>query len=328
MAETTKVGGKELTWDQIVKKMGIDKARVAAPELDPKYQEMVKAEGQAEGSADYSHQYIDPSTVTAKGWAGLGSPQEIMQGIKGEEGVKNPKLERLLGAVGQDIMQPVSGGENPIADVIGNKPVETAAQGAAKPKDPTKGGTTTTPAQTFANNEDQLFNSLINQYQAEMNVVNPYISGANSGQYANMATQIGQSFAGGGVQAANPQTAGILSKDAQAYAAANQAGVQGITSALKGAGTANAQYLQASPYLSILNALQSEAQYKTETGAGTPGLASSQLPAWLNYASQSAGTGTAPGTSTVGTGTGSAPNVSQPNVSTPTTDTTTPSGQP
>jgi hypothetical protein len=230
-----------------------------------------------------------------------------------------PGIEADIGSL---IMSPSAGGIGK-ALVGGGTPSDPAKAAAAK-KTTTAG---TPPANPFEQAETQLFNSLTGQYQNAMNVVNPYISGSNAAGYANEAQSIANSFAGGGVQAQNPQTAGIISKDAAAYAAANTAGQQGVMNAITGEGQANAASLQASPYQSILAALQSEAQYKTETGAGTPALAGATTApnavtdpygAAINLASQSAGTGTAPGATTVQGANASVPPAS---VSTPTTDT-------
>jgi hypothetical protein len=321
---------KQQTWSQLVKKLGVDRARIEAPELDPKYKELIKQEGQAAGSQTYAQKYIDPQTERAS--SGLSA--DIKAGIPVEEsgtgllGIPG-KIEGHIGQAEGAIGTAFTGGTGPLGS-FGPKPT---------PPDPTKGGggktTTTTGAQPnpFQTAETQLFNSLVGQYQGEMNIVNPYISGANAAQYATSAQNVGNAFAGGGVQAQNPTTAGIISKDAAAYAAANTAGQQGVQNAIGAQGPANAAALQASPYQSILAALQSEAQYKTETGAGTPALATgSTAPnpvtdpygAAVALASESAGTGTAPGATTVQNANASVPAA---NVSTPTTNTSGSTGQ-
>ena len=116
---------------------------------------------------------------------------------------------------------------------------------------------------------ESLMNSLVSQYQSAMNVVNPYISGQAGTNAVNTAVS-GAAAAGGPTGPAPSTQAGglaMIAGDAANYAKANQAGAQGIEKALTDTGQANAEYLGVSPYLGILNALTSEAQYKTETGA-------------------------------------------------------------
>lgn len=311
--DTTKVDGQEMSWDDIVKKYGIDKARTIAPELDPKYQQMVKDEGQAQGSADYTKQFIDPQTEHDQGIGGL--PSDFQQGL---EALKQH------GGVGADIL----GG---LANVASLGPLREAVGAVMSPsKDPTKkggggtkggttGGTTTSPTTPW----DTMFNDLANQYTSAMATVNPYIGGQQGAQATNTAQAIGSQIAGGAVEGANAAQTQMLQGDAAKYEAANNAGAADISNAIKATGPAISEYMQVSPYLGLLSALQSEAQYQTETQASTgeaPAAFKNQqlLPAitqmYTNLAQSGAGAGT-----TVPGATGSSTTTSSPSSDNPDT---------
>lgn len=135
------------------------------------------------------------------------------------------------------------------------------------------------PKETFGQAEDQainqMFQGLLGQFTSGENIVNPYISGANSGQAASNAQALANHFAGGGIASPDQNVAGILNKDAQAYAAANQAGQQGIANALGQVNTANQAAANVSPYGQLLNALASKAQYNIVYQGAQPNVASS-----------------------------------------------------
>lgn len=195
-----------------------------------------------------------------------------------------------------------------------------APKKAAAPAAPAASSGATPPASAA----EQLLDGLAAQYQQTQAVVDPYISGSNwSGNLAE-SDAIAQGVTGVAASPSTEQTAAsaILGKDAQSYAAANDAGAQGITTALKDTGLADQEYLSVSPYLGLLNALTSEAQYKTETG--TPTFSIAGTPKWLQNAYQQTIGQTAAGTTTPGVtpqvSTGSTPDTS------PTSDNSDPIG--
>jgi hypothetical protein len=78
-----------------------------------------------------------------------------------------------------------------------------------------------------------------------------------------------------------------------------QAGSADIAQGVKDLGTADEAYVQSAPYAGLLSALQSEGQYKIETGAAQPNIPNA--PKWAQ-AAYSDILGTAPaGTSTTST---------------------------
>jgi hypothetical protein len=296
---TAKVGGKQLTWSQLVAKVGETKARSAAPELDPEYQKLVASEGQAKGSADYTAKFVDPSTVTAQGWSGLGGGKEIDAGIKDELNSDSPDL-RDLGSVGQDIMHPLGGTSlstalglkdapsTPAAPPKPTAPPETAAQKATAAQ-----AALSKQQQAIANSPaEQLMNGLIGDYQTAMKSNEPYMNGS-AGQAA-----VAKADSMSGDSVGDPSAQAMLTGDAANVGAAQQAGSQGVTSALQNMGTANAEALQVAPYQALLTSLQSEAQYKTETGTGAA--APANAPAWYKQAMADVGEGTASGTTVPG----------------------------
>ena len=117
--------------------------------------------------------------------------------------------------------------------------------------------------------------------------------------------------------------AAMLGKDAAAVQKANDAGSQGVAQALTDTGKADQAFLNVSPYLGVLNALTSEAQYKTETGAPPTSITGSKMPAWLAQAYQSTVGASPSGAATVGTTTTPNPSTS---ATTPSTDTSSVAG--
>lgn len=290
---TAKVGGKQLSWSQLVSKMGIDKARQQAPELDPEYQKLVASEGQAKGSEDYSHKFVDPTTGTSKlGWSGLGGGKEIDEGISDELNSNSPDL-RQLGGIGHAIMHPASAGS--VESTLGIKDAPAAPAAAAGAG---KGGKAATPAltpaqqlakqqQAIANSPaTQLMNGLIGDYQTAIAANAPYMSG-QAGENA-----VAKATGAAGVAVQDPGAESMLANDQAAVGKAATAGDAGVTTALQNMGTANAEALQVAPYQALLSSLQSEAQYKTETGTGAA--APSNSPAWYQQAMKDVGAGVTP----------------------------------
>lgn len=210
--------------------------------------------------------------------------------------------------VGHDNL-PWNGNPLDVKPLSGDDGTPAPAKPKPKAKPAAAPAATGTPPASAA---EQLLDGLSAQYQQAQSVVDPYISGSNEAANAGLAQQIGQGIGGAGVAGQNAASAEILNKDAGAYAQANDAGMQGINTALKDTGLADQQYLSVSPYLGLLNALTSEAQYKTETG--TPTFSIAGAPKWLQNAYQQTIGQTAPGTSVPGVSTpgssGSTPSTS------------------
>ena len=286
--QTTRVGDKELTWEQIVSQYGVDQARQIAPQLDPAYIMLVNEKGQAAGSAAYAAQYMDPNTVTAKGWAGLGSPQQIYQGIQEEEESSNPALKALA--------------------ALGN--LATLGQGG--PAAPPKGGGASGPsgatdaptqaqleAQIAANPFNKLGEGLVKQLQEEQAPIEKAVSGEDTEAAERQAVQGAQSLAGvtpnsSAGQWFNQQIAQANQTDQPMQAAmadygkAYDAGQKGVDTALGGMGQANALANITAPQQAYLNMIAQHlgsGQYYSLNQAQT-----SQLPPALLYYLQQAGT--------------------------------------
>ncbi len=189
---------------------------------------------------------------------------------------------------------------NPIAEV----PTDETAQGIVAPAGST---TTTAPAKakpttpSTADAADQMMQALANEFTSETQALAPYVSGQAGADATGYATEVGRSIGGPGVEAQNPAYAAALAGPQQNVANAAEAGAKGITGAVENLGTANAAYLQTAPYQGLMSALQSEAQYKTETGTAIPQFTGSSLPPWMEAAYQATVGAAAPGTTTVGT---------------------------
>ena len=93
---------------------------------------------------------------------------------------------------------------------------------------------------------------------------------------------MGAAAAGGGVQAPNPTYEAQLAAPQNTVAQAMAAGSKDIAQGVKDLGTADQAYMQTAPYQGLLSALQSEGQYKIETGAATPNV--STTPKWAQAA--------------------------------------------
>ena len=116
----------------------------------------------------------------------------------------------------------------------------------------------------------QMMDSLVNEYNTQMAQVEPYMNGQVASQGAQTAAQIGQSIAGSAVQAPSAAISGMLSKDANNWTNADVAGGKAVAGAVQNLGNDLGVYTASAPYADILQALQSEAQYKQET-AGSAG---------------------------------------------------------
>ena len=265
-------------WQKLVDKVGIKKASEQQPELDPRYQGLVKTEGQAKGSRDYSRQVLDPETLSAQ--PGLnplaqGKDSALTRGIIAMQQSKNP-WEVGAGQLAQTFDLTDAAG-------LAGKDFPDAKQLAAAqhhPPPPPPPGLTAQQSGTAAT--EALFNSLVGQYQGAMAAVDPYINGTVATQDEAKASQIGQSI--GGPTGPQPAAAaGInaeLAGDASAYAKANDAGAAGIASALGGMGQANAANLAASPYQALIQGALAGSSYNIEKGTLPPAYSGKNMPAW------------------------------------------------
>lgn len=262
-------------WQKLVGKEGVDKARIAAPELDPAYQKLVASEGQAKGSAAYSKQFIDPINERGPG----------------------TDLPAGLEAAGKDLIGPFLGMATAAATSGSGgsgKPAETPAQkaAAAKAASTAKAAAAQTAAQKALTTEQtaianspatKMMDGLINDYQTAMKADQPYLSG-QAGENAVAASNVG---AGLPANAGDPKGEAMLANDQANVGAAVNAGNAGVTQAMQNMGTANAEALQVAPYQALLQGLQSEAQYKIETGTGAT--APADAPGWYKAALSMAG---------------------------------------
>ncbi len=278
------------TWEEAKKDAGSeDKARLAYPTLDPEYQKLVKEHGEAKGIEMYSKQYIDPITLGPA----QSEVQQIGENLPGSTGYAEA-LQRMKkgGGLGADIAD-VGGamlgatsafskatiGHPLPADEGGPGPSSTTGTAPAKPKATTPAVNPISPAAQAAN---QMMQALAGEYQGEMAAVEPYMSG-QAGEAANAgAEKMGQSIGGPGVQGQNPAYAAALAGPQQNVANAAAAGSADITQGIKDLGTADEAYMATAPYQGLLSALQSEGQYKIETGAATPNVAGT--PNWAQAA--------------------------------------------
>ena len=292
-------------WDEAVKAAGSeDKARVDYPTLDPAYQKLIATEGQAKGSADYTAQYIDPQTT--------GGGSTLGAGLAEEEQSKIP-LVSSFGNFGQEVLNVGRDIEAPFKNEVTAQPSTDPTTGK-----PTTTKKATTPAAPPPPNPiDQMFSGLVSQFQGLTSAIAPYASGQNTAGNASYAQGLATGLSGAPVTGQNAALAAPLNADAQNYANALGAGNKGIEAGLQNLGGATEAYVASSPYAGILGALQSEAQYKTETGTPPTSITGSKLPPWVTQA-EIAATGAAPsGTSTV----------TAPAITTPSTDTQSAPGQ-
>jgi hypothetical protein len=148
------------------------------------------------------------------------------------------------------------------------------------------------PKETLQQAEDSAINdmyqSVLGQFQTAANTVNPYISGAQMPAESQNAMSLATAMSGGGVQGPNASIQGVLNKDFQAEATANEAGQQGIANAIVGQDKASQQAAQVAPYTQLLNALASKAQYNITYQGAQPNVASS--PSYVQEALANANT--------------------------------------
>lgn len=266
----TKAGGKTTDWTTLVKQVGLKRASEEAPELDPRYQALVKTEGKQKAGETYAKQVLDPETERpGPGINPLaqGKDSALTQGEIALEQSKNP-LEVGVGQLAQTFDLTDAAG---LAGKNFKSPQQIAAEHhhhhpAPGPKPPTE------PAKTsFA---EQLMNGLLNQYASAMATVAPYISGQVSQQAMNAVDSVG------GPTGPEPGiAAGINAKlagDAKNVNNAVQAGARAVAPALQNLGMATDEYLRSSPWAGVLNAAMSGSQYNIERG---------QLPSWLTKTS-------------------------------------------
>jgi len=320
------MAGKPLpkSWQDAVRQAGSEsQAAIDYPTLDPRYQADIKKYGKGKGIEQYSHDVIDPAT----GADSPGLATQITDNLPGSANYaeqigrmkesSNPFVNNL-GYVGSGILGAADTlGKTTMGHGLGPDQGGSATPGGGGVTKPPGGpmARATGPAPPSAS--EALMNSLVGQYQAGMATVDPYIGGSNEPGFASQAQAVGQGIAGAGVQAQDPANRAALAGDAQAVQKATDAGAQNIQAALKGTGQADQAFLQVSPYLGILNALTSEAQYKTTTGTPPTSITGSKMPAWLSSAYQATIGANSPGATAVGS-----PLLASPN---PNTSSTTPS---
>jgi len=158
---------------------------------------------------------------------------------------------------------------------------------------PPSSSSTTTPTDYAS----QLMDGLISQFASAESGITPYLNNQVASNDTSYAAGLGQAI-GGVAYGQDPAYAAALAGPAKQVAAANAAGAGAITGALQGTGEALNLYMQTAPYQGILSALQSEAQYKTETG--TPTFSIAGTPQWVQQAYAATIGNSAPGTTTPG----------------------------
>ena len=325
MADKTEYGKPvPKTWDEAVKAAGSEEeASIQYPTLSPTYQKDVKDYGKAKGMEKYSHDVVDPASGAQDtsvggilfGNAGFSDYEAGLQQLRNQGGLIPTAIADVGGVLDQG-GHALAGSDQTLFGGGGNGGAgQPATKAAAKPA---AAATAAPPSAAEA-----LMNSLVSQYQAGMATVDPYIGGSNAAGFASQAQAIGQGAAGAGVAAQDSAQAAMLGKDAAAVQKANDAGSQGVAQALTDTGKADQAFLNVSPYLGVLNALTSEAQYKTETGAPPTSITGSKMPAWLAQAYQSTVGASPSGAATVGTTTTPNPSTS---ATTPSTDTSSVAG--
>ena len=284
------------TWAEAVKAAGSEeKAAVQYPTLNPVYQKDVKEYGEGKGIEKYSQDVVDPATIDKDEgtWAGafdINNPQEGFNEYS--QGLKDLKKDGAAGNVIADVGGVLEKGGEAIANlgptVLGGAPVVTdpnaAAAAPGKGTGGGGGGKAATPPATNAGAQaaDSMLQALAGEYTGEMNALAPYMSGQAGTTAAAYAQGLGQSIGGSGVQAQNPAYAAALAGPQNNVAKAAQAGSTDIAQGLRDVGQADAAYITVSPYAGLLQALQSEGQYKVETGATTPNVKGT--PAWAQAA--------------------------------------------
>jgi hypothetical protein len=295
-------GYMDMSWDELVAKYGQQRASELNPTADPRYQELVKKYGASNAAVDYAQQVLDPETEQPEGELGkiLDTESAIWANPAPQDTPVNSQIQSFIGG---NITNPLEHTAENVGHAVGLGGPSTPAP--AKKKTTTEAPTEST-AITPNTAIESLFNDLAGQYGAEMKAMQPYISGQNVGTGVAAAQAIGQGIGGAAVQGMAPANEQMFQHDAAAVGAAESAGAKGIQGALKDEGTALGTYLGAAPYLGLLQALTSEAQYQTETAASTglqsPALTKQKLPPGLEAAYQAVGqAGLGGGTTVPGT---------------------------
>jgi hypothetical protein len=282
------------TWAEALAQFGGDKEKAAStyPTLDPRYQADVKKYGEAKGIEKYSHDVVDPATIP-KGegsWSAAFSLTDPQEGFNEySQGLADVKKDGTLGGIIGDVGGVLESGGEAAANLgptlTGGPPVVTNPNAApAGPTNHKPAATTTAQQQTSAAAQaaNQMMQSLAGEYTGMMSSMQPFMSGSAGEQAGAAAGAMGSSIAGGGVQAQNPAYAAQLAGPQNTVAQAMAAGTKDIAQGVSDLGQADAAYMQTAPYQGLLSALQSEGQYKVETGAATPNV--TNTPKWAQAA--------------------------------------------
>jgi hypothetical protein len=323
--DTVAPGYMDMSWDELVAKYGKERASELNPIADPRYQELVKKYGAKNAAAAYAQQVLDPETEQPEGELGkiLDTESAIWANPAPQDTPVESQIQNFVGG----LASPIESAGKTIGHAVGLGGPSTPAPAKKK----TTGAPTESTAITPNSAIESLFSDLAGQYGAEMKAMQPYISGQNVGTGVAAAQAIGQGIGGAAVQGMAPANEQMFQQDAAAVGAAESAGAKGIQGALKDEGTALGTYLGAAPYLGLLQALTSEAQYQTETAASTglqsPALTQQKLPPGLEAAYQAVGqAGLGGGTTVPGTTKTAAATVAQSTPSTNTADTAASNG--
>jgi hypothetical protein len=267
MADDDAVEKNVRTWGEALAQFKGDEKKAAStyPTLDPRYQKLLKSEGEAKAIVDYSDKYVDPASGVPDPTAAPAFPGSAYSPDGGRaEGI---------GVVPHEDQQIKAMHEAEAAAAAG------AGGDHHKPPAPPAPKPPISPAAQAANS---LMQSLAGEYTGMMTSMAPYMSGSAGVQAGQSAEAMGAAAAGGGVQAQNPTYAAQLAAPQNTVAQAMQAGSKDIAQGITDLGKADEAYMQSAPYAGLLSALQSEGQYKIETGAATPNV--STTPKWAQAA--------------------------------------------
>ena len=259
--------------------------RVSGEEKAAKQKEKAAKEKAAKEKAAAANQ--DPGTVQSDDgttWStdpSKWTPQQVQEFQQAMGVLSTPGVAKGLTFEGEHGKQLA---ELPPGGVVGVGADATSTKGqGGKPGTPP--GATTTPVNPMsagASAANAMLESLAGEFTGEMNNLAPYMSGQAGTAAAGYAQGLGQSIGGPGVQAQNPAYAAALAGPQNNVAKAAQAGSADIAQGLGDVGKADAAYMTVSPYAGLLQGLQSEAQFKVETGAATPNVTGT--PAWAQAA--------------------------------------------
>lgn len=275
-------------WKEAVRDAGSEaRARIMYPTIDPAYQKLVKEHGQAKGTEMYAKQYVDPASGNVDpglmgylpGSAGYKKTIDQMQEHGGLEGDVGSWGQLMLG--GADAVKKLVTGTGLAKESGGSGDGSAPAvqPGARKPTGPSVAAQQQSAASQAA---DQMMKALAGEYTGEMASMMPYMSGSAGVSAGQAAQKMGQSISGTSLPGQDPAYAAQLAGPQNTVAQAMQAGSKSIAQGLADLGKADAAYMQTAPYQGLLQALQSEGQYKIETGAAVPNVSSS--PKWAQAA--------------------------------------------